>query len=381
MKEVSMLGGRRVFVVGGGLHPYQGASDTSYVELGLIAVRRALTDARIEWSQVESAYVGTAQIGMAAGTTMLRYLGAPAIPVVQVDNASASGSTAFRQAVIEVAGGVSDVVLVVGVDKPDPRPGGRSKAKVSDLVGRLMPLAAHFALAAERYMRSTGTTAAQLAQVAVKNHRNGSLNPNAQRRAARTLAEVLAPPIVAGPLTRLQCAPRGEGAAAVLVMSEAGMKRCRVSRRGAAEVLASVHRTGNPSAGPGGEDRVTAAAAADAYEQAGIGPQDLDVIELHDAFTVEELLYLEAMGLCPEGEAAQLLTHGHFDIDGACAVSPSGGLLAMGHPIGPTGVGQIVELLAQLTGRAGPRQHPSARTGLAQLVGVGNVCLIHLLQS
>lgn len=377
---MALPGTRRVFVVGGGLHAYQRQSQTPYVELGLTAVRRALADAGISWKDVGSAYVGTANIGMAAGTTMLRYLGATGLPVVQVENASASGSSAFRQAVVEVAGGFADVVAAIGVDKPDPRPGGPTKAMLPSLVGRLMPPRVGFALDGEKYMHDTGVTAEQVARVAVKNHKNGALNRYAQRQKPRTLEEVLAPPVVAGSLTRLQCAPRGEGAAAVIVMSQEGMRRYGIDRAAAVEVVASVCHTADGSAQPGADTRVTALSAADAYEQAGISPADLDLVELHDAFAVEELMYLEAMRVSPEGEAAVLLSKGTYDIGGACAVSASGGLLAMGHPIGPTGIGQIAELRTQLTGSAGARQHPDAQTGLAHMIGIGGVCLVHILK-
>ncbi|WP_202237795.1 thiolase family protein [Actinacidiphila reveromycinica] len=376
---MALPGIRPVFVAGGGLHAYQRASGTPYVQLGLTAVRRALEDAGLAWPSVESAYVGSAQVGMAAGPVMLRHLGATGLRVVQVENASASGSSAFRQAVVEVAGGFADVVLAVGVDTPDPRPGGPSKSAVRDLVGRLGTPAAHLALAAEHHLRQTPATPRQLALVAVKNHANAAANPYAQRRRRRTLEEVLASGTVAGCLTRLQCAPRGEGAAAVLVVSEEAIGRYGLDRGGCVRVLASASRTVAGRTGPGAEVRVTADTAAEAYAQAGVGPRDLDVLELHDAFSVEELVYLEAMGVCAPGEAGALLERGRFDIGGERAVSPSGGLLGMGHPLGPTGVGQVVEVRRQLLGRAGARQHPGARTALAHMVGVGGVCLVHVL--
>lgn len=358
---MTALPGRAVYVVGGGLSPYRRMSETSYVELGLVAVRAALADADVSWHEISAAYVGSANIGMAAGTSMLRYLGRTCLAVTQVENASASGSSAFRQAVMAVAGGFDDVVLALGVDKPDRRPGGVTKAGVPDLVARLVPPIAGFGLAARRYTRDHGVTPAQLAQVAIKNHRNGASNPHAQRRRVRGLDEILASPVVADPLTRLQCAPRGEGAAAVIVMSEEAVQRYGVERARAVSVRASVCRTAEWSDDVDGWLDLTATTTARACEQAGVEPAELDVIELHDATSIEELLYLEAMGVCEPGKAAADLGRGLFDIGGVCAVSPSGGLLAMGHPIGPTGVGQIVEIHRQLTGRAGARQQADAR--------------------
>ncbi len=372
---------RPVYVVGTGLHRYQHKSDTAYVELGLTAVRAALDDAGIDWPSVEAVYNGTAQLGIAPTRIMLRHLGTTGIPMTQVENASASGSSAFRQACLEVAGGVSDVVLAMGVDKPEGLRLASRKAGVADLVGaRAVPFT-HFALLANAYMHRYGIGPETIAAVAVKNHRNGANNPYAQRQQERSLAEVLAGPSISGSLTRLQCCPVGEGAAAVIVASAEAIERLGIDRARAVRVVASTLRTERVYSGAANFDaELTRETVAQGYDEAGITPADLDVIELHDAFSIEELLYVEAMGLCAEGGAAGLLESGGLDIGGRCAVSPSGGLLAMGHPIGPTGAGQIVELTRQLRGEAGVRQQPNARTGLAHMVGVGAVCAVHVLQ-
>lgn len=370
---------RPVFVVGVGLHPYQRRTETPYVALGLAAVRGALHDAGVGWRAVESAYTGTALLGMAVSRPMLRHLGASGIPMVQVENASASGSFAVRLAALEVASGAADVVLAMGVDKPGPVPSGASQSGIGDLVGTRVRPMDHFAMLTQRYMADTGIPLADIGAVAVKNHRNGALNVNAQRRKVRTLEEVLAPPTLSGVLTRLQCTPVGEGAAAVLLMSEDGMLRHRVPRSRAVRILASAAASEGPPAGANHDVAVTQQAAMTAFEQAAIGPDELDLVEVHDAFPVEELLYLEAMGVCQPGHAAADVSAGKLDIGGRCAVSASGGLLAMGHPIGPTGVGQIAEITTQLRGEAGRRQHPGARIGLAHMVGVGAVCAVHVL--
>jgi acetyl-CoA acetyltransferase len=373
---------RPVRVVGIGLHPYQAASETPYVTLGLRAVREALADAGIGWRDVESAVTGTALLGIAASRAMLRHLGATGIPMAQVENASASGSTAFAHACLEVASGVHDVVLALGVDKPARMALAPGKTGIRDLVGSRVAPFTHFALLANEYMHRSGVGPAEVAAVAVKQSRNAAHNPYAQRQKARTLEEVLAPPRIAGALTRLQCCPVGEGAAAVLVASDDAIARLRMERRRAIRVLASVTRTERPYAGARSFDaELTRETTAQAYQEAGVGPRDLDLIELHDAFTIEELLYVEAMGLCAEGEGAGLLARGETAIGGRCAVSASGGLLSMGHPIGPTGLGQIAELTRQLRGEAGPRQQPRARTALAHMVGVGAVCVVHVLQA
>lgn len=372
---------RPVYVVGIGLHKYQHMSDTTFVTLGLTAVREALRDAGIEYRAVESAYTGTALIGMAVSRPILRHLGASGIPMAQVENASASGSTAFRQACLDVASGISDVSLAIGVDKPAALAAAAGKANIRDLVGaRVVPFT-HFALLANEYMNRYGVKPEQVAAVAVKNNRNGARNPYAQRQKAVTLEEVMAGPPISGSLTRLQCCPVGEGAAAVIVASEDAIAKLGIDRSRAVKVIASVTRTERVYRGAKNFDaELTRETVAQAYEEAAIGPKDLDLIELHDAFTIEELLYVEAMGLCGEGEGAAMIGSGATDIGGKCAISASGGLLAMGHPIGPTGAGQIAEITRQLRGEAGARQHPNARIGLAHMVGIGAVCVVHVLQ-
>ena len=372
---------RPVYVVGIGLHRYQRMSDTPYVTLGLTAIREALADASIEWRTVESAYTGTALIGMAASRPMLRHLGATGIAMAQVENASASGSTAVRQACLDVASGLADVALAVGVDKPGPIAGAPGKTNIRDLVGRRVVPFTHFALLANEYMNRYGASAEQVAMVAVKNNRNGANNPYAQRQKAVTLEEVLAGPQISGSLTRLQCCPVGEGAAAVIVASDDAIEKLGINRSRAIRVTASVSRSERVYLGAKNFDaELTRETVAQAYEEAQISPPDLDVVELHDAFTIEELLYVEAMGLCGEGEGARMITSGAVDIGGKCAISASGGLLAMGHPIGPTGAGQIAEITRQLRGEARLRQQPNARLGLAHMVGVGAVCVVHVLQ-
>jgi len=372
---------RPVYVVGIGLHRYQRMSETPYVTLGLTAVREALRDANIEWRAVESAYTGTALLGMAASRPMLRYLGATGISMAQVENASASGSTAVRQACLDVASGLTDVSIAVGVDKPGPVAMAPAKTNIRDLAGRYVVPFTHFALLANEYMNRYAATAEQVAAVAVKNNRNGANNPYAQRQKAVTLEEVLAGPQISGALTRLQCCPVGEGAAAAIVASDDAIEKLGINRARAVRVIASVSRSERVYSGAKNFDaELTRETVAQAYEQAQISPNDLDLVELHDAFTIEELLYAEAMGLCGEGEGARMIASGAADIGGDCAISASGGLLAMGHPIGPTGAGQVVEIARQLRGEAGVRQQPNARIGLAHMVGVGAVCVVHILQ-
>jgi acetyl-CoA acetyltransferase len=370
---------RPVHVIGIGWHRYQRESDTSYVLLGLAAIRQALADAKLDWQAVESSYVATARLGMAAGRAMLRHLGASGKPLVHVENASASGSAAFRLACIEVASGISDVVLAVGVDKVANVSRAFTKTGIANLADDAIVPFTHFALLTNEYMHRYKVNPEDVAGVAVKNHRNGAINPNAQRQKERTLEEILSGKPVSGILTSLQCCPVGEGAAAVIVVSEDAFKRYNLNASRAIRVASSVGRSERLGSATDADATLTKETIQAALLDAQLSVERLDVLEVHDAFTIEELLYTEASGLCKEGQAVHALKAGEFDIGGRCAVSPSGGLIAMGHPIGPTGIGQIGEVTMQLRGEAGVRQQPDASVGLAHMVGLGSVCYAHVL--
>lgn len=371
-----------VYVVGIGMHPYQFPSDTPYTHLGLTAVRAALADAGLDWKQVQSAYVGTTSIGMAAGRVMFRHLGSTGLAVTQVENASASGSFAFRQACMEVSHGISDVVLAMGVDKHGDGRRAANKDGLERLSDTATVPAVKFALMARSYLRERGAGIEAMAKVAVKNHGNASLNPYAQFRKPRTLEQVLASPKVAGDLTVQQCCPRGEGAAAVLLVSGRALRRLNLDPRRCVRVRASTASSERDETvyGQGAIDLVRGTAQA-ALAQAGIAPTTLDLLELHDAFSVEELLYSEAVGVCAAGEGAAYLERGDSRIGGRCAINASGGLIGMGHPLGPTGIGQIAEITRQIRGEAEGRQHPNARWGMAHMIGLGSVAIAHVLSA
>jgi acetyl-CoA acetyltransferase len=372
---------RPVYVVGIGFHRYQFISETPYVQLGLTAVRAALADSGVAWPAVDSAYFAKALLPMAPGRAMLRHLGATGLPIVHVEDASASGSAAFRHACMEVAAGLADISLVVGVDKPMPVGRAEALARIGSLADDAIAPFTHFALLADAYSDRTGAAFEDIALVAVKNHRNGARNPFAQHQKERTLDEILNGKKISGAFTSLQCTPVGEGAAAVIVASEDGLRRQGLGLERAVRVASSAGRSQRVYDDATRYDAMLTRETAEiALREAQVAAADLDVVELHDAFTVEEVEYVEAMGLCPDGQAVARLKDGEFDIGGRCAVSPSGGLISMGHPIGPTGVGQIGEITRQLRGEAGVRQQPNARTGLAHMVGVGAVCYVHVLQ-
>ena len=375
---------RPVYVVGAGWHRYQPLTETTFVTLGLTAVRGALADAGIEYPSVESAFVATALLPMAPGRPILRHLGASGIELIHIENASASSSAAFRKACIEVASGLIDVALVLGVDKPStsgPRGRAERMTGINNLADDAIVPFTHFALLADQYAQRWGANPDDVARVAVKNHGNGAKNPNAHRQQVRTLEEILGGRPVAGNFTTLQCTPVGEGAAAVIIASEDAIRRLNIASDKPVRVTGSASRSQRVYDDNSNFDaNLTSETTEICLREAGLKPEQLDVVELHDAFTVEEVQYVEAMGLCAPGAAVELLKNGAWDIGGKCAVNPSGGLIAMGHPIGPTGVGQIGEIALQLRGAAGARQHKGAKVGLAHMVGVGAVCYVHTLQ-
>ena len=371
---------RAVYVVGVGWHRYQPASETPYVMLGIPAMRMALEDAGIAFDQVDSAYVGAALLGMAAGRPMLKHLGATGLPLVHIENASASGSAAFRHACIEVASGMADVSMVIGVDKPAPVRRAGGETGIPHLADDAIVPFTHFALLTNEYAHRHGVSPEDVALVAVKNHRNGSLNPHAHRQKERSLDEILGGKRVSGSLTALQCCPVGEGAAAAIVASQEAIERLGRDMSRAVRVTASAASSERAAQFGGADAAITGDTMKAALAQAGRKATEVDILELHDAFTIEELHYVEAMGVCEPGQAIHLLKEGAFDIGGRMAVSPSGGLIAMGHPIGPTGVGQVGEIAMQLRGEAGPRQHKDAKVGMAHMVGVGAVCYVHMFE-
>ncbi|WP_375176218.1 thiolase family protein [Pseudooceanicola sp.] len=372
--------GRPVYVIGVGMHKYQFVSDTLYIDMGLTAVRAALKDAGIAFPEVESAYIGCTGIGMAAGRIMFNHLGSTGLACTQVENASASGSSAFQMAVHEVALGRRDVALAVGVDKYGDQVRAVSKEAVNSLSDTAAIPLVKYAIMAEYLSKEKGLTGEDLARVASKNHTNASKNPFAQFQKPRTVEQVLAANRVAGTTTSLMCCPRGEGAAAAIVCSEAAIKRLGITAE-PIRVTASALQSEKPQVGRDIPSVTLAQEVTErAYAEAGITADDLDCVELHDAFAIEEILYTETFGLAPKGEGQQFLRDGGSAIGGKCCVNSSGGLIGQGHPLGPTGIGQIHEIVNQLRGRNGERQQPDAKIGMAHMIGLGSIAIAHILQ-
>lgn len=324
---------REVVVAGAGLHRYGVFPDQSASALGTVAIRHALDDAGCQWTDIEAVYCGTVRLGMSAGHTICRHMGFTGLAITNVENASASGSSALREAYLAVAAGEHDVVLALGVDKLVEQP---ERFLMGDAEGRpssrtKLPLHS-FAALAQSYMQTYGVTREHLAQVAVKSHSNASLNSYAHFQRAVTLEEVQQARMVAEPFTVMHCCPWDEGAAAGVVCART--VAAHFTAQLCPTIVASVlHSTPSADVPPLlVPARLTAATAQAAYERSGYGPHDVQLIELHDAFTIEELVYYEALGLAPEGEGVRLLDDGSTSLSGRIPVNSSGGLISMGHP-------------------------------------------------
>lgn len=375
---------RGVSVIGVGMIPFGKHTDKTLADLGWPAVKAAIADANIAPARIEAAYCGTALGGMMAGQRVLGRIGLTGIPISNIENACSSSSSALRQGVMAIRSGEYDVVLVIGVEKLTKFGGGTLPLEEEDWEvsqGMLMP--ALYAMRAQRYMHDFNLSKEQLAKIAVKNRASGALNKDAQMRKPVTVEQVLGSRPVADPFTLLQCCPTGDGAAAIVLCASSIANEFR---RDPIRVLASDLTSGKFVSGfrDMTTPEITVRGAKEAYEEAGVGPDDINVAEVHDAFTIAELIYYEAFGFCGRGEAGAFLDSGATAIGGKIPVNPSGGLLAKGHPIGATGAAQVVEIIRQLRGEAGPRQVEGAKVGLSHATGGGisgfdhGACSIHI---
>jgi acetyl-CoA acetyltransferase len=375
---------REVAIIGAGLVPFGKYPEKTLADIAWPAVKQAIQDSGIKKNEIGAAYCGTALGGMMAGQRILKIVGLTGLPIINIENACSSSSTAFREAWIAVAAGIYDAALVIGVEKLTKFGGGTLPLEKEDWEvahGLVMP--ALYAMRARRYMHEYGLTEDQLAMVSVKARKHGGLNPDAQFRDPVTIEQVKQARPVADPMTLFHCCPSGDGAAAVVICSA---EKARQYTTSPVRVLGSEINSGNYMTGYRDmtSPEITVRGAKQLYEEAGIGPEDVDLAEVHDAFAIAELLYYEALGFCARGDAAKLLEDGETSLGGRIPVNPSGGLLAKGHPIGATGVAQIVEIVRQLRGQCGDRQVEGAKVGLTHCTGGGisgfdhGVCSIHL---
>jgi acetyl-CoA acetyltransferase len=390
---------RPVHVVGVGMIPFTkpGASDP-YTVMGARAARAALDDARIDYALVQQAYVGYVYGDSTAGQAALYGVGLSGIPVFNVNNNCATGSSALFLARQAVEAGVVECALALGFEQMQPgalksvwddrpSPIARFAQTAAALQGwdDKAPRAAQFFGGAGRaYIERHGIRRDTFARISVKARQHAARNPFAVFRATVTLDEVLAAPTVFDPLTRLQCCPPTCGAAAAIVCSEDFARRHGLDL--SVRIAAQAMTTDTPSSFESGDMRrvvgydMARAAATQVYEAAGIGPQDLDVVELHDCFTANELISYEALGLTPEGTAEKFIVDGDNTYGGRVVTNPSGGLLSKGHPLGATGLAQCTELVWQLRGRADQRQVEGARLALQHNLGLGGACVVTLYE-
>jgi acetyl-CoA C-acetyltransferase len=375
---------RRVAVIGVGVTKF-GKHDRSSAELFAEAARDAIVDAEIDPRAIQALYFGNVTGGeserqLHMGPLAATLLGLPTIPTTRIENACATSHAAFRHAVMEIGAGVSDVVLVGGAERILHVPTDHateffaycSDAAYEQPTGLTFP--GVFALIARAHMDKYGTTEEQMAHVAVKNHRHGVHNPKAQFRKEISLETVMKSAYVADPLKLFDCCPFTDGGAAVILASE---KVARNHRR--AVWVLGTHAATDTMFMAEKRDlaRVAATerAAAGAYMQAGRGPGDVDVVELHDCFTIAEIVATEGLGFFEPGTGGMAAEKGWTSIGGKIPINPSGGLKSKGHPIGATGAAQIAEIVTQLRGEAGPRQVEGARTGLTHTLG-GNTATV-----
>ena len=375
------------YIVGIDMIKFGRFPEKSVAQLGGEAALLALADCGMNIHNIEALYCGNVnQAGSMIGQRILQEIGQTGIPVVNVSNACGTGATAFREAYISVKAGLHDIVMAVGVEQMGKGllggTGGKKKGIPKEgLIGSLtMP--AVFAEAGMEHASNYGTTFEQFAKVSVKNHFHSTLNPKAMYQIETPLEEVMNAEMIAYPNTKLMCSVNVDGSAAAVICSEAKVKELGLMDR-AVKVRASA-LTSDPwqerNEVMWDVNTCTRNAARQAYEMAGLGPEDIDLIELHDCFATAELLHYENLGICGDGEAGRLIDEGATELGGRIPVNVSGGLLSKGHPLGATGVANIYEVCTQLRGEAGKRQVKGARIGLTHVIGLGTACGIHILE-
>ena len=376
-----------VFVAGAGVHPFGKHRGTATDELGYRAVSELMATAGVDPGLVDVGFGGSVYGGSLLAQRVMQRVGVSGQPVFTVENACASGASAVNLAWQAVASGSADCAIAFGAENLSAFGGGTLPLTTNDIeIAQGMVMPAAYAMRAQRYLHDWGAAVEDLTNVSVKNRRNGAGNPRAHFQKEVTLEDVDNSRPVADPLRLLHCCPNSDGAAAVVLCSERVAKGLPGPH---VRVAASVVRSGRFSTGY--RDMtwpdITERTADAAYAQSGFGPDDLDLVELHDAFAIAELLHAEALGIAERGKAHAAVATGQFDRDGRVAVSPSGGLLSRGHPVGATGVAQICEAYWQLTEQAGALQVPGAQVALTHgtgggIFGVDNgACAVHILSN
>ncbi len=374
-----------VYIMGVDMIKFGRFPEKTVPQIGAQAALMALDDANLSIKDMQAMYCGN--LGQASGMVgqrILQEIGQTGIGVVNCANACATGATAFREAWMSIKAGVFDLVIAVGVEQMGRGllggGGGATGISKEGLLGSgTMP--AVFAEAGMEHSRKYGTTFEQFAKVSVKNHHHSTLNPKAMYQIETPLETVMNSEMISYPNTKLMCSVNVDGAAAAILASESKARELGLGR--AVKVRASV-LTSDPYSD---RDLVmpdvntcTRRAAEQAYEQAGLGPDDINLVELHDCFATAEILHYENLGLCKEGEAGRMIDDGEVNLGGRVPVNVSGGLLSKGHPLGATGIANIYEVSTHLRGEADKRQVQGARIGMTHVIGLGSACGIHILE-
>lgn len=388
--------GKRVFVVGVGMTKFEkpGKRDWDYPDMGREAATNALKDAGISFKEIEQAVVGYCNGDSTSGQRAVYSLGLTGIPIYNVNNNCSTGSTALFMAKQLIEGGLAHCVLALGFEKMErgslgskftdrTNPLDNHMATMMNLRGfepRAPPAPQMFGNAGREHMEKYGTTVEQLAKIAEKNHRHSKNNPYSQFTDEYSLQEILSSPKVYEPLTKLQCCPTSDGGAAAILCDEEFVKKHGLQHQ-AVEIIGMAMSTDFESSFKDscikniGFD-MTKSAAEKVYQQTGISPKDVQVIELHDCFSANELITYEALGLCKEGEGGKLIDSGNVTYGGKWVVNPSGGLISKGHPLGATGLAQCAELNWQLRRMCGNRQVPNAKVALQHNLGLGGAAVV-----
>lgn len=376
-----------VYIIGSGYHPF-GRFDKSYQQIGSEAAAAALSDAGVEWRDIQAAYMARMYLPATSGARILRCLGATDISVIDIEAACASGGAALLQGMLAIRAGEADLVLVAGTEKM-PRgfmdPSMIYSPWQIELGMSMNP--AYWSMRAMRHMHEYGTTHEQIAMVAHKNHLNSVHNPMAMYQKEFSMETILNSPLVCDPIRLLEiCAPN-DGAAAVVLASERKVRELGAKGIRIAAAAHTISRYSSDFRCPAetmsatmdnlGPTEVTAARA---YAAAGFGVEEIDCFEVQDTDAFCEIEIYEELGLCPVGEGGRLVQDGHTSIGGKHPVNMSGGLISKGEPVGASHLGQIVELVAQLRGTCGPRQVEGAKTALGHVLGAGGNCAITILQ-
>ena len=388
--------GRKVFVIGVGMTKFEkpGSKDWDYPDMAREAGAKALADAGVAYDLIEQAAVGYCYGDSTCGQRAVYQLGLTGIPVYNVNNNCATGSTALFMAKQFVEGGLADCALALGFEKMEKGSLGvkyQDRTNPMDKQFEVMvqlrnfapapPAPQFFGNAGREHMERYGTTAEQFAKIGWKNHKHSVNNPYSQFQDEYTLEQILRAPMVYDPLTKLQCCPTSDGAAAAILVSEDFIKRHRLQAK-AIEILGMAMTTDFPSTF---EEKsciklvgfdMTKRAAQKVYEQSGLGPENVDVVELHDCFSCNEMITYEALGLCPVGKGGEFVDSGANTYGGKVVVNPSGGLISKGHPLGATGLAQCAELNWQLRGQADKRQVSDAKVALQHNLGLGGAAVV-----